>query len=574
MTSYDALRSSIRQARCRDYPALQKLWRQLGRSAVGDSDPQRQAFEARLAGSLAWCQRRAATLPPLNYPAELPVVARREDLLAALVAHQVIIVAGDTGSGKSTQLPKLCLEAGLGVRGLIGMTQPRRIAARTIADYLAADLGGPLGELVGYKVRFDHRVSKEARIKVMTDGMLLAETRSDPFLNAYDALIIDEAHERSLNIDFLLGFLRRLLPRRPDLKLIITSATIDTARFADHFGGVPVVTVAGRTYPVETRYQPFDGAAGGSGDLPGQVVEVVKSLRKELAEGDLLVFSSGEREIGEIAAALEGLALPNTEILPLYARLSGSQQQRVFRPGARRRIVVATNVAETSLTVPRIRAVIDPGSARVSRYNPRTRIQRLQVEPISQASANQRQGRCGRISAGTCIRLYDEADYLARPEFTQPEIQRSSLAGVILRMLDLGLGKIEQFPFVDPPDSRQTKDGYRLLVELGALDDAGQLTKPGHNLARLQIDPRLARMLLAAAEEGALEELLVIVAVLSIQDPRERPADKPGAADQARARFQVVPGGAGVSDIFCRRGGCRSGRSSIANFGSSAPIWV
>ncbi|MCG2633474.1 MAG: ATP-dependent RNA helicase HrpA [Gammaproteobacteria bacterium] len=542
-SDHQQLRLAIGEARARDYPALVRLWRQLERSA-GDAVAQgknREKFETRLEASMAWCQRRAASRPLISYPPELPVSARREDILSSLAAHQVVILAGDTGSGKSTQLPKLCLEAGLGVRGQIGMTQPRRIAARAIADFVAGDLGCELGTQVGYRVRFDERVSADSLVKVMTDGMLLAETQSDRFLSGYDALIIDEAHERSLNIDFLLGFLHRLLPRRPDLKLIITSATIDTARIAAHFKNAAVVEVEGRTYPVETVYRLPDGDNKRNSEISSQVAEAVWAERRQLDLGDMLVFSSGEREIGEICGALEKLELPNTEVLPLYARLSGAAQSHIFKPGSKRRIVVTTNVAETSLTVPRIRAVIDPGLARISRYSPHSRIQRLPVEPISRASADQRRGRCGRIGPGRCIRLYEQADYLARPEFTEPEIQRSALSGVILRMLDLGLGDVDDFPFVDPPDSRQIRDGYRLLSELGALDSDGRLTEIGRQLARFPLDPRLGRMLLAGAELGALDELLTIAAVLSIQDPRERPLDQSGAADQARARFQKSP---------------------------------
>ncbi len=508
---------------------------------------------ARSAGLVA---RRTARPVTLNYPPELPVVERREDILAALRDHQVVVVAGETGSGKTTQLPKLCLELGLGRRGLIGHTQPRRLAARSVATRLAEELETPLGEQVGYQVRFTDQSGDDTLVKLMTDGILLAETRHDPDLRRYEAIIIDEAHERSLNIDFLLGYLRRLLSRRPDLKVIITSATIDVERFAAHFalpdkGGkdapAPVVEVSGRTYPVEVHYRPLVRDADDEEDrtLQEGILHAVEEIERiERDKGwrhgprDVLVFLPGEREIRETADTLRRAELRGTEILPLYARLSNAEQNRVFAPHTGRRIVLSTNVAETSLTVPGIRYVIDPGLVRISRYSYRSKIQRLPVEPISQASANQRKGRCGRIAEGVCIRLYDEEDFLARPEFTDPEIQRTNLASVILSMLSLKLGSIEEFPFVDPPDSRFVTDGFKLLFELGAVDQAQQLTAVGRKLAHLPIDPRLARMVLAGAEQGGLREVLIVVAGLAVQDPRERPVEKRQAADQAHRRWQ------------------------------------
>lgn len=486
----------------------------------------------------------------LNYPAELPVVERREDILNALRDHQVVVVAGETGSGKTTQLPKICLELGRGRRGLIGHTQPRRLAARSVATRLAEELEVPLGEQVGYQVRFTDQSSQSTLVKLMTDGILLAETQHDPLLLRYDTIIIDEAHERSLNIDFLLGYLKRLLPKRPDLKIIITSATIDVERFAAHFGTAktpaPVVEVTGRTYPVEVHYRPLvrEGEDEEDRTLQEGILHAVEEIEQiERDKGwlhgprDVLIFLPGEREIRETADTLRRAELKGTEILPLYARLSNAEQNRVFAPHKGRRIVLATNVAETSLTVPGIRYVIDPGLVRISRYSYRAKIQRLPVEPVSQASANQRKGRCGRIAEGVCIRLYDEDDFLSRPEFTDPEIQRTNLASVILSMLALKLGDIEDFPFVDPPDSRFVKDGFRLLFELGAVSEAQRITKLGRKLARLPIDPRLARMVLEGAERGSLRDVLVVVSALAIQDPRDRPADKRQAADQAHQRW-------------------------------------
>jgi len=490
--------------------------------------------------------RRWAGVPAIRYPEELPVSARRGDIATAIRDHQVVIVAGETGSGKTTQLPKICLELGRGVRGQIGHTQPRRLAARTVAQRIASELGTELGSVVGWKVRFTDQVGEDTLVKVMTDGILLAEIQSDRLLRQYDTLIIDEAHERSLNIDFLLGYLKQILPRRPDLKVIITSATIDPERFAAHFGDAPVVQVSGRTYPVEVRYRPVvdpenNTAADEDRDQTQAILDAVDELGAE-NPGDILVFLSGEREIRDTADALRAAQLRDTEILPLYARLSAAEQHRVFTAHTGRRIVLATNVAETSLTVPGIRYVIDPGTARISRYSHRLKVQRLPIEPVSQASANQRKGRCGRTSDGICIRLYPADDFVSRPEYTEPEILRTNLASVILQMTALGLGDIAEFPFIDPPDRRQISDGVQLLHELGALDPSEpdvrrRLTPVGRTLAQLPVDPRLARMVLEADRNGCLQEMLVIAAALSIQDPRERPPEAQQAADEAHRRF-------------------------------------
>ena len=487
-------------------------------------------------------RRRVAVPETIPYPEELPITARRDELLDVIRSHQVVVVAGETGSGKSTQLPKLCLEVGRGVDGMIAHTQPRRIAARSIAERVAEELGTDVGAAVGYAVRFTDRVGDETLIKVMTDGLLLAEIQSDPELSRYDTVIIDEAHERSLTIDFLLGYLRRLLPRRPDLKVIITSATIDTARFAAHFDDAPVVQVSGRTHPVEVRYRPLGD--DGSHDVIQGITDAAGEIADETT-GDILVFCSGEREIRDAVDALEELRLAHTEVVPLYGRLSVAEQHRVFEPHRGRRIVVATNVAETSLTVPGMRAVIDTGTARISRYSRRTKVQRLPIEPVSRASADQRAGRCGRIGPGVCIRLYAEDDYLARPEFTEPEIRRTNLASVILRMAALGLGDIESFPFLDPPDVRSVRDGVSLLEELGAVEgeDVGErrwLTETGRALARLPLDPSLGRMLVEADRNGTLREVSTIVAALSIQDPRDRPEGREADADRLHARFDVA----------------------------------
>ncbi len=482
---------------------------------------------------------RAAGVPAVRYPDQLPVSQRREDLLAAIGGSQVVVVAGETGSGKTTQLPKMCLELGRGVKGLIGHTQPRRIAARAVAERIAEELGSPLGEDVGYVVRFHDQITDRSYIKVMTDGILLAEIQSDRLLSRYDTIILDEAHERSLNIDFLLGYLAQLLPRRPDLKVVITSATIDATRFADHFGGAPVLEVSGRTFPVEVRYRPL--VDDDDSDQTSAICEAVDELAAH-GPGDVLVFLSGEREIRDTAEALRSSLRAKeagreaTEVLPLYARLSAAEQHRVFAPHPGRRIVLATNVAETSLTVPGIRYVVDPGTARISRYSQRTKVQRLPIEAISQASAKQRAGRCGRVEAGVCIRLYAQDDYEGRPEFTDPEILRTNLASVILQMTALGLGDIAAFPFVDPPETRSIRDGVQLLTELGALLE-GRLTPLGRQLAQLPVDPRLGRMVVEADRNGVLHEVLVLAAALSIQDPRERPQDKQQAAAEKHARF-------------------------------------
>ncbi|WP_188009169.1 ATP-dependent RNA helicase HrpA [Grimontia hollisae] len=487
--------------------------------------------------------QRLNAQPSITFPEQLPVSQKKDEIAQAIANNQVVIVAGETGSGKTTQLPKICMELGLGVSGVIGHTQPRRLAARSVATRIAEELETELGKTVGYKVRFNDQVSEESRVKLMTDGILLAEIQHDRYLNQYDCIIIDEAHERSLNIDFILGYLKQLLPKRPDLKLIITSATIDPERFSNHFGGAPIIEVSGRTYPVEVRYRPLvEDSEDTDRDQLQAIFDAVDELHEE-GPGDILIFMNGEREIRDTADALNKRNLRDTEILPLYARLSSSEQNRVFQPHSGRRIVLATNVAETSLTVPGIKYVIDPGTARISRYSYRTKVQRLPIEPISQASANQRKGRCGRVSDGICIRLYSEEDFLSRPEFTDPEILRTNLASVILQMTAIGLGDIAAFPFVQPPDSRNISDGVRLLEELGALkeskkgDDQKRLTDIGRSLARLPIDPRLARMVLEAGRLGALNEVMVIASALSIQDPRERPSEKQQAAEEKHRRF-------------------------------------
>ncbi|CAM5475839.1 hypothetical protein SVIOM342S_05493 [Streptomyces violaceorubidus] len=488
---------------------------------------------------------RRARVPAVSYPEQLPVSQKKDEIAAAIRDHQVVIVAGETGSGKTTQIPKICVELGRGVRGMIGHTQPRRIAARTVAERVADELDTPLGETVGWKVRFTDQVNPQSTfIKLMTDGILLAEIQTDRELRAYDTIIIDEAHERSLNIDFLLGYLSQLLPKRPDLKVVITSATIDPERFSRHFGDAPVIEVSGRTYPVEVRYRPLLEEEGDDADRD-QITAITDAVEELMGEGkgDILVFLSGEREIRDTADALEKKRYKFTEVLPLYARLSHAEQHRVFQQHTGRRIVLATNVAETSLTVPGIKYVIDPGFARISRYSHRTKVQRLPIEPISQASANQRKGRCGRTSDGICIRLYSEDDFEARPEFTDAEILRTNLASVILQMTAAGLGDIEKFPFIDPPDHRNIRDGVQLLQELGALDPAQKdvrkrLTDTGRKLAQLPVDPRLARMVLEADKNGCVREVMVIAAALSIQDPRERPAEKQAQADQQHARFK------------------------------------
>ena len=481
---------------------------------------------------------RKVKLPRLSFDPALPVSARRAEIRAAIERHQVVIVCGETGSGKTTQLPKILLEMGRGAAGLIGHTQPRRIAARSVAARIAEELGSELGAVVGYKVRFQDRLGPDAAVKLMTDGILLAETQGDPQLRQYDTIVIDEAHERSLNIDFLLGYLVRLLPRRPDLKLVITSATIDAERFSRHFGGAPVIEVSGRLYPVEVRYRPVGGDAEDTTRKEEEQAlgDAVDELCAE-GPGDVLVFLPGEREIRDAAEVLRKRHPPNTELLPLYSRLSAAEQDRVFRPGGARRIVLATNVAETSLTVPRISFVVDTGLARVKRYSYRNKVEQLRVENISQAAAKQRAGRCGRVADGVCIRLYAQEEHDRRAPFTDPEVLRSSLAAVILRAASLGLGAVEDFPFLDPPSPRAIADGYALLAELGAVDEAKQLTETGRELARLPLDPRIGRMLIAARRESCLEQLLVIASALSVQDPRVRPMDNAAAADERHKRF-------------------------------------
>ncbi|WP_043527137.1 ATP-dependent RNA helicase HrpA [Litchfieldella xinjiangensis] len=557
LSRLDALRSRLGDCLLRDANEFQRRLAGLARRAREGKPVDRalNEIERRLEKSHALLERRLALPVRLEYPAELPVAERRDDIIEALRENQVVVVAGETGSGKTTQLPKLCLELGLGRRGLIGHTQPRRLAARSVATRLAEELAVPLGEQVGYQVRFTDHTADTTLVKLMTDGILLAETQHDPDLSRYEAIIIDEAHERSLNIDFLLGYLKRLTARRPDLKIIITSATIDVARFSRHFGTqaadgterpAPVVEVSGRAYPVEVHYRPLLREEADEEDRTLQegilhAVEEIEAIEREKrwfhGPRDVLIFLPGEREIRETADTLRRADLRQTEILPLYARLSNAEQNRVFQSHTGRRIVLSTNVAETSLTVPGIRYVIDPGLVRISRYSYRAKVQRLPIEPVSQASADQRKGRCGRIAEGVCIRLYSEEDYLARPAFTEPEIQRTNLASVILSMLSLRLGDIEAFPFVDAPDPRFIKDGFRLLFELGAVDEGERMTDVGRRLARLPIDPRLARMLLAGAQEECLRDVLIVVSALAVQDPRDRPAEKRQAADQAHKRW-------------------------------------
>ncbi|MCW8219162.1 ATP-dependent RNA helicase HrpA [Streptomyces halstedii] len=548
-TSFADLQSQLGQLSLRD---AHRLGRRLeGARRIRKPEARQSVLDeisAQAGKAAARVAARAARVPALSYPDQLPVSQKKDEILEAIRDHQVVIVAGETGSGKTTQIPKICMELGRGVRGMIGHTQPRRIAARTVAERIADELKTPLGEAVGWKVRFTDQVNQDATfVKLMTDGILLAEIQTDRELLAYDTIIIDEAHERSLNIDFLLGYLARLLPERPDLKVVVTSATIDPERFAKHFGDAPIVEVSGRTYPVEVRYRPLLEEEGEDSDRDQitAICDAVDELGHE-APGDILVFLSGEREIRDTADALNKRNLRHTEVLPLYARLSHAEQHRVFQRtphGIVRRIVLATNVAETSLTVPGIKYVIDPGTARISRYSHRTKVQRLPIERISQASANQRKGRCGRTSDGICVRLYSEDDFVTRPEFTDPEILRTNLASVILQMTAAGLGDIEKFPFIDPPDHRNIRDGVQLLQELGALDPAEKdpkkrLTPLGRKLSQLPVDPRLARMVVEADRNGCVREVMVIAAALSIQDPRERPAEKQTQADQHHARFK------------------------------------
>ena len=513
-----------------------KIKSQEAQQAVAD-EIQQQIEQARVRVE----NRKSAVQNPIVFPESLPVSQRKAEIEKLLSEHQVIVVAGETGSGKTTQLPKMCLELGFGNLGTIGHTQPRRIAARSVAARIAEELQTELGDLVGYKVRFNDQISDNTQIKLMTDGILLAEIQTDRFLNQYSCLIIDEAHERSLNNDFILGYLKQLLPRRPDLKVIITSATIDVERFSKHFNNAPIIEVSGRTYPVEVRYRPV--VEEDDQDQLQGILNAVDELQAE-GRGDILIFMSGEREIRDTAEALQKQNLKHTEILPLFARLSAQEQNKIFHPSGLNRIVLATNVAETSLTVPGIKYVIDPGTARISRYSYRTKVQRLPIDPISQASANQRKGRCGRVSEGICIRLYSEEDFNNRPEFTDPEILRTNLASVILQMTALGLDDIEAFPFVDAPDKRHIQDGVKLLEELGAFEtvqtksgEKRRLTTIGRQLAQLPVDPRLAKMLLSAVDFGSVYEVMIIVSALSIQDPRERPTDKQQASDEKYRRF-------------------------------------
>ena len=513
-----------------------KIKSQEAQQAVAD-EIQQQIEQARFRVE----QRKSAVQNLIVFPESLPVSQRKAEIQKQLSEHQVIVVAGETGSGKTTQLPKMCLELGLGNLGTIGHTQPRRIAARSVAARIAEELQTELGDLVGYKVRFNDQISDNTQIKLMTDGILLAEIQTDRFLNQYSCLIIDEAHERSLNNDFILGYLKQLLPRRPDLKVIITSATIDVERFSKHFNNAPIIEVSGRTYPVEVRYRPV--AEEDDQDQLQGILNAVDELQAE-GRGDILIFMNGEREIRDTAEALQKQNLKHTEILPLFARLSAQEQNKIFHPSGLNRIVLATNVAETSLTVPGIKYVIDPGTARISRYSYRTKVQRLPIEPISQASANQRKGRCGRVSEGICIRLYSEEDFNNRPEFTDPEILRTNLASVILQMTALGLDDIEAFPFVDAPDKRHIQDGVKLLEELGAFEtvqtksgEKRRLTTIGRQLAQFPVDPRLAKMLLSAVDFGSVYEVMIIVSALSIQDPRERPTEKQQASDEKHRRF-------------------------------------
>lgn len=548
-------------------PAIDQLLRNLDHAMIAERHRLRRQLhelrkhpdEAKLAqwvekvqASFARVTARKQSVPLIRYDDSLPIAAKRDEIKKVLAEHQVLIIAGETGSGKTTQLPKICLELGRGQHGLIAHTQPRRIAARSVATRVAEELGTPLGALVGYQVRFEDQSDANTLVKLMTDGILLAETQHDRFLERYDTIIVDEAHERSLNIDFLLGYLKTLLPRRPDLKLIITSATIDLERFSKHFNDAPIIEVSGRTYPVETWYRPLTSEQDEEGNRVEDDLTVDQAILATLDEiaahersegkhpGDVLVFLPGEREIRDAAEMLRKAQLKHTEILPLYARLSPAEQQRIFQSHPGRRVVLATNVAETSLTVPGIRYVIDSGTARISRYSYRAKVQRLPIEAVSQASANQRKGRCGRVEPGICVRLYSEEDFNARPAFTDPEILRTNLAAVILQMLHLRLGAIDAFPFIEPPDGKAISDGFNLLQELSAVNRENQLTPLGRQLARLPVDPRLGRMLLEGAKQGSLQEVLIVASALSVQDPRERPPERQQAADQAHAQWKDV----------------------------------
>ncbi|USE34632.1 ATP-dependent RNA helicase HrpA [Endozoicomonas sp. SCSIO W0465] len=537
------LRQSINQCMIRDRYRLRGQLCRLKRDDKAGLD----RVQKKIASSLSLVEQRQASVPEIRYQQALPVIDRKADIANAIRDHQVVVIAGETGSGKTTQLPKICLEAGRGIFGMIAHTQPRRLAARAVANRIAEELGGALGEQVGYQVRFTDHSTENTLIKLMTDGILLAEIQNDRFLNRYDTLIIDEAHERSLNIDFLLGYIKLILPKRPDLKVIITSATIDVERFSRHFDHAPVIEVSGRTYPVETVYRPLEDLELEGRDADQRLQQGILASLEEIDGleragkgkrlGDVLVFLSGERDIRETHQFLRDAKLPHTDILPLYARLSAAEQNRIFQEHSGRRVILSTNVAETSLTVPGIRYVIDPGTARISRYSVRSKVQRLPVEAVSQASANQRKGRCGRVAEGICIRLYSEEDFLSRPEFTDPEILRTNLAAVILQMLRMGLGDIAAFPFVDPPDSKAINDGFKLLQELVAVGKDRRITPVGRQLGQLPVDPRLGRMLIEAHNNHALHEVLIIVSALAVQDPRERPQDKQQAADQRHREF-------------------------------------
>lgn len=547
MTNLHQLANNLDQAMAADRHRLRRQLQNLGKQP--DEHKLNQWLE-RFQRSCARVAQRRASVPSIRYDDNLPIAAKRDEIKQAIAAHQVVVIAGETGSGKTTQLPKICLELGRGAYGLIGHTQPRRLAARSVASRVAEELGSGLGELVGYQVRFTDQSNENTLVKLMTDGILLAETQHDRFLERYDTLIIDEAHERSLNIDFLLGYLKTILAKRPDLKLIITSATIDLERFSQHFDGAPIIEVSGRTYPVDVWYRPLAAEMDEEGNPVEEDLSIDQGILAALREleqqersqgkgpGDALIFLPGEREIRDTAEFLRKANLRHTEILPLYARLSVSEQQKIFAPHAGRRVVLATNVAETSLTVPGIVYVIDPGEARISRYSPRSKVQRLPVEAISQASANQRKGRCGRVAPGICVRLYGEDDFNARPAFTDPEILRTNLAAVILQMLHLRLGRIEDFPFIEPPDGRAISDGFTLLQELGAVDKSGQISEVGRQLARLPVDPRIGRMLIEASRLNSLDEALIIASALAVQDPRERPVERQQAADQAHAQWK------------------------------------
>ncbi|MBC3414287.1 ATP-dependent RNA helicase HrpA [Pseudomonas sp. SWRI51] len=529
-----------------------RLRRQLHELRKRPDEAKLAQWAEKVQASFAQVTARQQSVPSIRYDDSLPIAAKRDEIKKALAEHQVLVIAGETGSGKTTQLPKICLELGRGSHGLIAHTQPRRIAARSVAARVAEELGTPLGALVGYQVRFEDQSDSNTLVKLMTDGILLAETQHDRFLERYDTIIVDEAHERSLNIDFLLGYLKTLLHRRPELKLIITSATIDLERFSKHFDGAPIIEVSGRTYPVDTWYRPLTSEQDEEGNQIEDDLSVDQAILATLDEiahfersqgkgpGDVLVFLPGEREIRDAAEILRKAQLRHTEILPLYARLTPAEQQKIFQSHSGRRVVLATNVAETSLTVPGIRYVIDSGTARISRYSYRAKVQRLPIEAVSQASANQRKGRCGRVEPGICIRLYSEEDFNGRPAFTDPEILRTNLAAVILQMLHLRLGAIDAFPFIEPPDGKAISDGFNLLQELSAVNRENQLTPLGRQLARLPIDPRMGRMLLEGARQGSLQEVLIVASALSVQDPRERPPERQQAADQAHAQWKDV----------------------------------